>query len=184
MQFGEWVKIAILLIEMTESMVLYEEGKRLPSDACQVCRVYCTFSTLYSLLHFSFFSSFSLLSLSTPYFNSLRYCDLHTIVDVSLHCLMIDVVSFSHSCFCSSLAHGYCSFYTQDQSQVISLLYPCFPPNILSAAGIRPIPTTYCFDHVQVGSIPLPLDRQKWVQSHYLLNDKLLFTFGQKPIQP
>ena len=29
----EWIKIAILLIEMTESMVLHEEGKRLPSDA-------------------------------------------------------------------------------------------------------------------------------------------------------
>ena len=148
---------------MTESMVLYEEGKRLPSDACQVCRVYCTFSTLYSLLHFSFFSSFSLLSLSTPYSNSLGYCVLYTIFYVSLHCLMIDAVSFSHSCFCSSLTHGYYSFYTQDQSQVISLLYPCFPPNILFAAGIQPIPTTYRFGHVQVGSIPLPFDCYKWV---------------------
>ena len=161
MQFGEWVRIAIIQIEVTESMVLYEGGKRLPSDARKVCFVYSIFSTFYSLLFFTFFFSFSFLSLSTHCSNSFRYYVLHTTVDVSLRCLMIS---------CPSHIHGYYSFYTRDQSQVISLLYHCFPPTILSVVGIQPTPTIYHSSHVQVCSIPLPSGRQKWVQSPYLLS--------------
>ena len=48
---------------------------------------------------------------------------------------------------------GYCSFYTKDQAQVISLFCPCFPPTILSTIGIQPTPITYCSGHVKVGSL-------------------------------
>ena len=138
-------------------MVLYEKEKRLPSDACQVYRVYSTLSTLYSLLRFTSFSSFSLLSLSSYYSNSLRYCVLHTIVDVSLRCLMIVVLSFSLCCslilvvipllmiivlslLSCPYIHGYCSFHTQYQSQVISLFYPCFPQTFCTLQAFSQYP--------------------------------------------
>ena len=140
MQFGEWVRIAILLIQIIESMVLYEGEKNLSSDACQVYRVYSTFFTLYSLLHPPFLSFFSLLSLSTHYSDSLGYCVL-----LVLRCLMIVVVLFPYS-------------------WILFLLYPRsilgdFPflpllsSTILSAASVQPIPTTYRSGRVQVDSL-------------------------------
>ena len=78
--------------------------------------VYTLLSQLPILSYVSlFFPSFSLLSLSTHCSNSLGHCVLHTIVDISLHCLMIDVVFLPHSCCHSFLVHGYCPFYTHDK---------------------------------------------------------------------
>ena len=115
--------------------------------------VYTLLSQLPILSYVSlFFPSFSLLSLSTHCSNSLGHCVLHTIVDISLHCLMIDVVFLPHSCCHSFLVHGYCSFYTHDKVWVI---FPCFPPIILFAIGIQPTATTYHSGCVQMGSLPL-----------------------------
>ena len=141
-----------LFIEMTKYNFVW--GRKKVAWWCMLglsCILYFL-NSLFSLTFHFFFPSFSLLSLSTHYSNSLGHCVLHTIVDISLHCLMIDVVFLPHSCCHSFLVHGYCSFYTHDKVWVI---FPCFPPIILFAIGIQPTATTYHSGCVQMGSLPL-----------------------------
>ena len=119
MQFGEWVRIAILLIDMVESMICMREGK-----CCLVMHVGSAVYTLLSQLPILSYVSLSLLlSLFFPFkltvSNFLGYWALFVLL---IPLLMIVV--------CSSHIHGYYSFYTQYQSQMIFLFCLCFPPTI------------------------------------------------------